>query len=188
MTKQIESTATLLLKVKAGDNNAREQLCKIYIPLLSKWAHGRLPKYARDMAETDDLVQVSLMKALEKLDSFTPIREGSFLSYLRKILLNNIRMEIRRYTAQSKNRQMQNEIEIIDPNASLLEQTIGHEIIEKYERALTKIPQRSREAVILRVEFGFSYLEIAAALNCASVSTARMIVSRALLKLAGSMK
>ena len=96
MTDKLESTATLLVKVHAGDKIARERLCETYLPLLTRWAHGRLPKYARDLSETDDLVQISLINALDSLSSFTPKHEGAFLAYLRKILLNNIRMEIRK--------------------------------------------------------------------------------------------
>ena len=101
MRPKLESTATLLAKVKDGDEVARDQLCATYLPMLKRWAHGRLPDYARDLAETDDMVQNTLIRALNKLDSFSALREGAFLAYLRKILLNNIRMEIRRFSNQN---------------------------------------------------------------------------------------
>ena len=187
MTEQLESTATLLVKVQAGDNEARDRLCKTYLPLLTRWTHGRLPAYERDLAETDDLVQVSLIKALDSLDSFTPKHEGAFLAYLRKIMLNNIRMEIRKFTRQSKKTKIVHDIELSDPQASLIEKAIGAELMEKYEKALTHMSSESREAVILRVEFGFSYPEIAEAMNCTSANAARMTVSRALLNLSEKM-
>ena len=83
MESQIESTATLLNKVKNGDDQARNRLCAIYLPMLQRWAHGRMPIYARDLAETDDLVQSSLIKALDKIDDFKSQHEGAFLAYLR---------------------------------------------------------------------------------------------------------
>ena len=188
MTSDFESTATLLARVKNGDTAAREQLCSIYLPILNRWAHGRLPEYARGTAETDDMVQLSLIKALDKLDTFTPIREGSFLAYLRKILLNNIRIEIRKTTRKGGHVTSLESVELIDQQSSVVEQAVGTEIIEKYENALTQLNEQSREAVMLRVEFGFSYPEVAAAIDCNSANAARMIVSRALLKLAELME
>ncbi len=184
MNNPLESTATLLNRVRTGDVEAQERLCSVYLPILTNWAHGRLPKHVRDLNETSDMVQITLIKALEKLDTFKPIREGSFLAYLRKILLNNIRMEIRRYTRQSDKKKMINDVELIDTEASTIEQAIGKEMLEKYENALARLPQKSREAIILRNEFGFSFLEVAEAMDLTSANSARMTVSRALLKLA----
>ncbi len=184
MATATESTATLLARVKSGDLAAREQLCSLYLPVLSRWAHGRLPAYARNTAETDDMVQLSLIKALDKLDSFNPIREGAFLAYLRKILLNNIRNEIRKTSRLSNQTAISDHHELIDEQASVVEQAVGTEIIERYEQALTQLNEQSREAVMLRVEFGFSYLEVAAAVGCNSANAARMLVTRALVKMA----
>lgn len=187
MKARLESTATLLVKVKSGDEIAREQLCSTYLPMLQRWAHGRLPQYARDLAETDDMVQTTLIKALNKLDSFSSLREGAFLAYLRKILLNNIRMEIRRFNNQ--NDLLKKHIDSDEPiDSSALEKAIGSEVVEKYESALMKMPEEAREAVILRVEFGYSYPEIAMATECSSANAARMAVSRALYKLAENMQ
>src|SRR5690606_6265763 len=89
-----QSTATLLARVRAGDAAAREQLCAQYLPLLMRWAHGRLPAAARDLAETADLVQMTLIKALGRIDEFESRHEGAFLAYLRSALLNALRNEI----------------------------------------------------------------------------------------------
>lgn len=178
-----ESTATLLSRVRAGDADARNHLCAVYLPMLQKWAHGRLPEYARDLAETDDMVQASLLKALDKLDSFSPMHEGAFLGYLRKILLNKIRDEIRRFSRHGNQQQAITD-SISAYQESALELAVGAEIIDQYEQALLTMTAESREAVILRVEFGFSYPEIAAAMDYASANAARMKVSRALHHLA----
>jgi len=187
MSTNLESTAFLLSKAKNGDSAARETLCSIYIPVLTKWAHGRLPLYARDLSETDDLVQISLLKALDKLETFNPMGEGAFLAYLRKILLNNIRSEIRRYSRASGKVSIEDNLDLVDDDSTLLEKAVGLEIIEKYEIALSNISEQSREAIILRVEFGYTFPEIAVAMNLNSGNAARMIVTRALHKLAESM-
>ena len=183
MGSQIESTATLLNKVKKGDDQARNRLCSIYLPMLQRWAHGRMPDYARDLAETDDLVQSSLIKALDKIDDFKSQHEGAFLAYLRTTLLNQIRDEIRRYSRQGIHNTSINENKL--PNqANALEQAVGSEVLERYERTLLTLGDTARQAIILRVEFGFSYPEIAAAMDLSSANTARMSVSRALHRLA----
>lgn len=184
MQQPLESTASLLIKVRNGDNVARERLCATYLPMLSKWAHGRLPAYARDLAETDDLVQVSLLRALDYLKTFEPNREGAFLAYVRKILINNIRAEIRRIGRQPH---VVRDIETEDSGHTVLEDAIGSEMMEKYETALMKLNEVAREAVILRVEFGYSFPEIAMATDRPSANAARMMVSRALAEMAENM-
>lgn len=181
----MESTATLLARVREGDERARGRLCAIYLPLLTRWAHGRLPRYGRDLAETDDLVQVTLMRALNRVDSFVPQREGAFLAYLRRILLNNIREEIRRTTASPGRSTVPEDLADLAP--SVLEQTIGSETLSRYETALTELSEEQREAVILRIEFGFTFPEIAAALQKPSANTARMMVNRSLSRLIEAM-
>src|ERR1700688_1010632 len=64
----VEPTVVLIRRIRAGDKGAREQLLRRFLPLLQRWAHGRLPRQMRDLNETDDLVQVTLVKALARLD------------------------------------------------------------------------------------------------------------------------
>jgi RNA polymerase sigma-70 factor (ECF subfamily) len=71
---------------------------------------------------------------------------------------------------------------------SIVEQTIGAERMAAYERALTQLPELKRNAVIMRVEFGMSFDEIAAELGRPSANAARMMVSRALSELAALIK
>jgi DNA-directed RNA polymerase specialized sigma24 family protein len=58
-----ESTITLLQRIRSGDPDAREQLMRRYLPRLRRWAHGRLPVYAREIDDTDDLVQNTLLRS-----------------------------------------------------------------------------------------------------------------------------
>lgn len=181
LMKQLESTATMLMKIRSGDQEAKNRLCAIYLPILTRWAHGRLPEYARDLSATDDMVNNTLLSALKKLNSFIPHREGAFFAYLRQILLNNIRTEIRKYSQKPT-------CKTIDQgdssSASALEKLIGNEAIERYEKGLMKLSTQAREAVMLRTEFGYSYPEIATAIGSNSANSARMLVSRSLLNLA----
>jgi RNA polymerase sigma-70 factor (ECF subfamily) len=188
VNQPLESTATLLRKVSEGDETARDRLVRHFLPILTRWAHGRLPDYARDLSETQDLVQTSLIKALEQVDDFEALREGAFLAYLRKTLLNNIRMEIRRVTRRNRHGFADSELEPQDPEASVVSEAIGLDVLERYEAALMTLTDKAREAVMLRVEFGYSFPEIAAATETPSANSARMLVSRALVQMAEAMK
>ena len=92
----LESTASLLAKVRSGNEPARERLVERYLTALQRWARGRLPRFARDLSDTDDLVQITFLRALDHVDRFEHRKPGSFLAYLRQILLNEIRSQIRR--------------------------------------------------------------------------------------------
>ncbi len=178
-------TAVLLDLVRAGDEAAREQLVAYFLPVLQRWARGRLPRYARTAAETDDLVQVTLLRALRHIDRFDHRGEGAFLAYLRRILLNAVRDEIRRSTRRPPHDSVEGEMPDHAPSA--VEHAIGQQAMERYESALATLEPRQKEAVLLRVEFGYSYAHIADAIACASANGARMVVSRALARMAREM-
>lgn len=178
----LESTAQLLALVRSGDCEAQDRLVRRCMPLLRRWAHGRLPRAARGMVDTDDLVQVTLVRALQRVDGFEPRREGAFLAYLRQALLNALRDELRRAVRRPRGGELAEDL--VDRAPSLVEQAIGKEAVERYEAALALLPDLQREAVMLRVEFGYSYEEIAAAIGSPSANAARMTVARALVRLA----
>ena len=182
----LESTAFLLEQVRQGDTQARERLVHRFLPLLRRWAHGRLPGHARSLADTDDLVQVSLLRALDHVDGFEARREGAFLAYLRRILLNAVRDEIRRSARRPTDDV--DAVELSAPGPSLLEEQVGRDTLEAYEAALTRLTEAQREAVIMRLEFGYSYPQIAEAMGRGTQpNAARMLVARALVLLAEAM-
>jgi RNA polymerase sigma-70 factor (ECF subfamily) len=178
----LESTARLLAQVRDGDHEARERLARRFLPLLRRWAHGRLPSSARDLSDTDDLVQIALMRALDRVREFEPRHEGAFLAYLRRIVLNSVRDELRRVRRRPGSVELSEAMAADDP--SLVEQMVGREQVLAYEAALLTLPAEQQEAVVMRIELGCSYPEIADALGKATANAARMMVSRALVRLA----
>ena len=177
----LQNTTALLKRFQGGDASARDQLVSRYLPILQRWARGRLPQYGRDLAETDDLVQVTFIRALNNLERFDSTRPGAFLAYLRTILLNNVREEMRRKVRQPPKDEYSDEV---SGPGSVVEQVIGAELIEEYEQALEKLKPAERDPVIMRVEFGMTYPEIAAELGSSSANAVRMTISRALAKMA----
>jgi DNA-directed RNA polymerase specialized sigma24 family protein len=71
----------------------------------------------------------------------------------------------------------------VDRNASPLEAAIGRESLDRYERALAMLKPDEREAIIGRVEMGYSYEELAEALGKPSPDAARKAAQRALVRL-----
>lgn len=181
----VESTARLLERVRAGDRQAQDELARRYLKTLLRWGHGRLPSHARDLSDTHDLVQVTLLKALRHVDTFEPRREGAFLAYLRTILLNEVRGEIRRVARQPSRVELSDDL--ADRSPSAVEGAVGGAALEAYERALEVLTAEEREGVILRVEMGFTHQQVAEALGKSSPDAARMLVARAMVRLTEAM-
>jgi RNA polymerase sigma-70 factor (ECF subfamily) len=177
-----ESSIELLARLKNGDEMALEQLFGRYLVPLRRWAHGRLPQWARSMSDTQDLVQDSIVRVLGRLASFHPERPGSLHAYLRTSVLNRIYDELRQAHRRPQG------VELDDDLASALpspyESAVGRENLEIFEAALSELNEGDRELVIARVEWDLSYGEVAAALGKPSSDAARVAVRRALLKLA----
>lgn len=184
--RRLESTASLLVRSRAGDSSAREELAGRYIMALRHFAHGRLPSRARGMVDTDDLVQNTVTKALNHLERFEPRGEGAFLAYLRQILVNQIRDEARRCARRPASTELDDREPDLGP--SPLDEAIGTDAAAAYEAALAKLSDEQREAVMMRIELGFSYQQIAEAQGRPSANAARMVVARALVRLAELMR
>jgi len=183
--RDLESTGRLLVRIREGDESARDLLIQRYLHTLKRWAHGRLPAAARGLTDTDDLVQSTLVRALSHLESFDQRHEGAFLAYLRKALLNQIRDEIRHAACRPGAVGICEEIAGREP--SPIEEAIGRETLRSYEEALGRLSDREQQAVFLRVELGMEYQAIADALGIPTANAARMYVGRAIARLAEGM-
>jgi hypothetical protein len=78
-TIALDSTAALIRRMCGGDESAGHTLPKRFLGLLLRWAHGRLPITLRDVNDTEDFVQIALIKALNQMDTFRSDRPGSSL-------------------------------------------------------------------------------------------------------------
>ena len=181
-----EATLDLLERAKAGDRDALDLLIARYLPRLQRWAHGRLPGWARDLAETQDLVQETVFRAFTHVERFEIRGEGALQAYLRQALINRIREEIRRAGRRPEGSAL--ETQTADAGPSPLEEAIGQEAVERYESALSRLRPEDRQAIIGRIELGLTNEELADALGKPTPNAARMAVERALLRLAKEMR
>ncbi len=177
----VESTLALLVRAREGDEAALDRLFGRYLVPLTRWARGRLPQWARQMRDTDDLVQESVMQTLRHVHRFEATRDGGFHAYLRRAVENRLIDEVRRAT-----RAPQDPLagDVADARPSPIDEAIGRQTRDRYQAATAQLSEEEREAVTARIELGCSYAEIAEALGKTSPDAVRMMISRALLKLA----
>ena len=179
-----DSTFELLARARAGDNSALEPLFARYLPRLRRWASGRLPRWARDATDTQDLVQDTLISVFKQIDGFEPRREGAFQAYLRQAVMNRIKNAIRNRTRRPDGTSIDEALPSNDQSA--LERAIGLEQLERYEAALAQLRPLDREAIVARVEMGCTYEEMAVMLDLPSADAARKTAQRALVRFAAA--
>jgi RNA polymerase sigma-70 factor (ECF subfamily) len=172
------TTIELLDRYKGGDDAAMSLLLERSLPPLRRWARGRLPQWARSTAETNDLIQNAVIRALPHLKSFEVRHPGALQAYLRQAISNHIRDEIRRVKTHPAPTELDDAIP--DDVPSPLERAIGRQGFERYEAALQRLRPADREAIVARIELQQSYEEVAIALGKPSADAARMAVTRAI--------
>jgi RNA polymerase sigma-70 factor (ECF subfamily) len=185
-SRPLESTFELIERVREGDREALERLVARHVAPLRRWISGRLPRWARDLADTDDLVQDTLLRTFRKIEDFEPRRVGALQAYLRQAVLNRLRDELRR-KGRAPSMVDMDDVQL-EAAGSPLEEAIGRETVERYEAALARLKPEEREAIIARVEMDYTYEELAEALGKPTPEAARKAAQRALLRLAEEMK
>jgi len=181
-----DDTFRLLERARDGDREALQDLFSRHIPVLRRWASGRLPRWARDIADTQDLVQETVLQTFKRVGDFQPRGEGALQAYLRQALMNRIRNEFRRARRRPAHEDLDEEV--AGDRTSPLEAAIRQEQLDRYDAALARLSEQERDLIVARVEVGLTYEEIAEALGKPSWNAARMATARALLRLAEELK
>jgi RNA polymerase sigma-70 factor (ECF subfamily) len=182
----MESSLVLLERAQAGDNEALNLLADRWLPRLRRWASGRLPVWARDLADTQDIVQETVFQAFKGIRNFEVRGEGALQAYLRQAVMNRIRMEIRRVGRRPSTDEL--DVTLASDGPSPLELAVGRQVVDRYEAALARLTTMDREAIIGRLEMGLTHEELADALGKPTANAARMAVERALIRLAREMQ
>ena len=176
----------LLRRARIGEPEAIGHLLEWYRAALRRWAHGRLPRWARDMADTEDLLQETLTQTFKHLPRIELKDEAALLAYLRHAVLNRIRNELRRAWRHPGRAELADSTP--DGGASPLEAAIKHERMQRYENALAALSVSDREAIIGRLELGLPYSDLAVALRKPTADAARLAVTRAMVRLVSRMR
>jgi RNA polymerase sigma factor (sigma-70 family) len=181
-----ESTSHLLEQARSGDQDAVNRLFARHARPLRRWASGRLPKWARQVSDTDDLVQETLFQTFKRIQEFEPRGAGALQAYLRQAILNRIREELRRKAKRPDGTGLSDLA--VGSHLSPLEQAIGAEATERYDAALSRLRPEEQETLIGRIELGYTYEELAQALGKPTADAARKAARRALIRLVQEME
>ena len=180
-----ESTATLVERARTGDRDAAHSLLERASPVLRRWTSGRIPPYGRGHADTEDVVQDAIVQTLRRIDSFDYRSVGALQAFLREVVMNRIRDVLRLVRRRGPAEELPEHLVV--PDASPLERAILAQRTERFMTALQQLRPADRQAVVWRIELGYSYKEVAQLLGSTD-SAARMRVSRAIAKLAAQMQ
>jgi RNA polymerase sigma-70 factor (ECF subfamily) len=182
----------LVARAQTGDRAALDELLVRSLPSVQRWAHGRLPLYARGALDTDDLVQQAAYRTLKRLHLFQPRHVHSLQAYLREAVVNRIRDAVRTQTRHGLKDNPPVEVSVEerrDENSpSPLEEVLKQETVDRYRRGLKKLKAHEQRAVVLRLELDMDYDELAVHLGKASQAAARMAARRAMERLAHVLK
>ena len=175
-----------LRRAKRGDAGALTDLFRRELPPLSRWARARVPQALWRRADADDLVQLTLLRALRRYCDFEARTGAEFQHYLRRILVNLTRDELRSALRAPESIELGDIAG--DDQPSSLDLLLGRESIRRFRTAVTALPPRSRTALLARLERGISYEEIADLIGAPGPMAARAVVARAVRRVAQRMK
>ena len=177
-----DSTLDVYDRARTGDGSAARVLIERFAEPLLRWSRGRLPHYARASANTEDIVQDAVVRALACADRFEHRTVGGMLAYLRETVRNRIRDEVRRVMRRGVPEELPEAV--YDHGYSPLEALILKERSERYLAALRTLRPQDRQAIIFRLEHRLPFEEIAERMGKSSADAARMAVTRAVKRLA----
>jgi RNA polymerase sigma-70 factor (ECF subfamily) len=180
-----ETSVRLLAAARRGHPSALDRLFSRQLAPLKRWAHGRLPQWARSMADTADLVQDAVLRTLGRLDGFEPRGRHALGAYLREAVRNRIRDEHRRIARRGV------AFPLVESDAgsapSPLQSAMTHAMEARYRRALSRLNPVERELIVAHLELDYSHEQLGCMLG-RSRDAARMALRRAITRLAEEMR
>jgi RNA polymerase sigma-70 factor (ECF subfamily) len=178
------TSTRLFRRARRGDASAFGRLLVRCLPDLRRWAHGRLPYWARTSAETSDLIQDALVHTLRRADVFDLRGRRALAAYLRSAVRNRVCDEHRRIgrrgTAEAVART------IVDARPSPLDQAMATDARARYHAALARLSPTDRDLIVAHVELDYSHDQLAC-MTGRSRNAARMALQRAIERLARQM-
>ncbi|GIL04627.1 RNA polymerase sigma factor RpoE [Betaproteobacteria bacterium PRO7] len=170
----------LVERVQRGDKRAFELLVAKY----QRKIFRLLSRLIRDPGEIEDVAQEAFIKAYRALPNFRG--DSAFYTWLYRIAINTAKNHL---VAQGRRAPTSTETEVEDaermddadqlrdvntPDSMLLSKQVG----EAVNRAIDRLPEDLRTAIVLREIEGLSYEEIAESMNC-PIGTVRSRIFRA---------
>lgn len=180
-----ESSFGLVNRAKAGDASALDRLILRYLPRLRRWTRRRLPSWARDLAETEDIVQETIFSAVRNLPTFEMREVRSLRSYMKRALTNRVRDEVKRVVRQPRHQAITDASPSRSP--SPIDHAIAREDLLRCRAALARLRPADRRVILARLSGAHSHSALARHADRPTSDAARMALSRALARLAAEM-
>jgi RNA polymerase sigma factor (sigma-70 family) len=168
----------LLKGAQRGRRADLEELFRRELPPLRRWAFAHVPSSVRRAGDTDDFVQLALLRTLRRLPYLATGESGTLQPYLRRVLANLVR-DRTRSVGRGPAMSPLDDDDLVD-QTSPLEALIAAELHGRYRAALAALSRRERTALRARLERGLAYREVARCAGCVSTGAARVMVGRAL--------
>lgn len=178
MSNHSHTTALLLERIRAGDSAAHAALVTRVGPLLTRFARGRVPQLLRHQQDTADLVQATWLRVLDRLPLIESRSAGDFFAYLRTVLINALNESLRR-----QHRAPTRPVPADQLTDTLVATDVAPDDWLAYEQALQSLDIEHRNLVLMRFEFGMSFVEIGSELGD-TADAARMKLNRAIARMA----
>lgn len=176
-----DSTLFVLERAQGGDELAAKILMERALPSVRRWARGRLPRYARSHADTEDVVQDVFLRTLRGIKRFQHRTVGGLQAYLRTAVVNRVRDLIR--GSKSRGTDVGIDPRTRDWLPSPLEAAIMRQQLDQFLEALHKLRPADRQVIVWRIELGYTADEIATKTG-KSKAAAGMTITRAMARLA----
>ena len=196
MVEKLQTTVDLLSKIKAGDQQARDNLYQRYYDRVLAVVRMRLGVRLRAKLESIDVVQDAFLRSLRTLEKFEYRSEGALMHWLTQNVERTIRDDADYFAAQR--RDMNREVPITSAGPSMdsvfgpiaelatfttpSQDVAKLEDISRLECALDKLPPDRREALLLVRYEGMSLAEAGQTMQ-RSPDAVRMLVARAIVEL-----
>jgi RNA polymerase sigma factor (sigma-70 family) len=180
-------SAELLERARAGDPRALSVLFRRHGPQLLQWAHGRLPRWARSVADTTDVVQDVLLQTFRRIDRFEDRGKGALRAYLRRSVVNRIHDEMRKVVRRPTGELEERLFNVPGSQPTPFDEAVDAERERHYKAALNTLSEEERVLVVGRIELGFNYDQLALIGGRATPEAARQAVRRAVKKVAERM-
>lgn len=186
-------TVELLGRARHGDAEATSELWRRYGARVRGLAAVRMGRALVDLNDTEDIVQETMLTALQKLDQFRG-GEGSLVCWLATIVESHVQDAQRSARAHKRGGGLVQRradlgvttlsgLGVADAGASPSQVVAAGELDGRLERALLGLDATLRQVVYCRLVLDMEHAEIAAVLGLAGGDSARALFHKAVARL-----